>query len=234
MHLLTEWTTGLPVYLMCLVPGLVVMTEPALVAGVLLPSVGSMMLLGFLAHSGAVSLAVAVPTGILAALTGDSLAFLVGRRWARPRWAGRRDSVRRAVGERRWDRAEWLTLRYGGLAVVAARYLTGLRTLVPRLAALSGMRYRRFLAHSVPAGVTWGTTFVLAGYLAGASYLKVADAVGVAGLLVLGAVAVAIAGAVTIWRFRARRVARNATALLAAPVAPGGTTGPTGDAAARR
>lgn len=201
MQTLTTWLLGLPAYLMCLVPGLIVVAEPALLPGVVLPSVGSMVTLGFLAHLGAVSLPTALVTGVAAAVVGDSTAYLLGRRWVR-----RRDRLRRTIGSARWDRAERLTLRYGGLAVVAARFLTGLRTLVPRVGALSGMSYRRFAAHSLPAGLVWGTTFVLAGYLAGGSYLRVADLLGNAGLVVLAALLVVAAAALTVWRFRSRPV----------------------------
>ncbi|HEY3504723.1 MAG TPA: DedA family protein [Actinocatenispora sp.] len=208
MHLLTQWVLGLPPALMCLVPGLVVFAEPALVLGVVLPSVGSMLLLGFLAHAGAVPLPVAVATGVLGAGLGDTTAFLVGRRWAT-----RRDRLRRVVGERRWDRAERFVLCYGGLAVVGARYLTGLRTLVPRIGGLSGMSYRRFLAHSAPAAASWGATFVLAGYLAGASYRQVADAVGTGGGIALGALAAAAVVALLAVRVRRRtRPARDGAA----------------------
>lgn len=208
MHALSEWVLGLPPYLMCLVPGLVVFSEPALVPGVVLPSVGSMMLLGFLAHTGAVPLWAALATGVAAAVAGDSAAYLIGRRWSR-----RRDRLRRATGPGRWDRAERLTLRYGGLAVIAARFLTGLRTFVPRIGAMSGMSYRRFLAHSGPAGLVWGTTFVLAGYLAGAEYPKVASAVGTAGLVAIGAIAVAAVAAALVARtVRARRSTVDGTA----------------------
>lgn len=199
VRLLTHWVLGLPPYLMCLVPGLVVLAEPALVVGVVLPSVGSMLLLGFLAHLGAVPLWVAVATGVVGAGIGDTAAFLLGRRWA-----SRRDRLRRTVGGRRWDRAETFVLRYGGLAVIAARYLTGLRTVVPRIGGLSGMSYRRFVAHSAPAAASWGATFVLAGYLAGASYRKVADAVGTGGLVALGVLVAAVVVALLVVRWRRR------------------------------
>lgn len=199
MRLLTHWVLGLPPALMCLVPGLVVFAEPALVAGVVLPSVTSMLLLGFLAHAGSVPLPVAVATGVLGAGLGDSTAFLLGRRWA-----PRRARLRRRIGPPRWDRAERFVLAYGGLAVVAARYLTGLRTLVPRIGGLSGMSYPRFLAHSAPAAASWGGGFVLTGYLAGASYRRVADAVGTGGGIALGVLAAVAATALVVARVRRR------------------------------
>jgi membrane protein DedA with SNARE-associated domain len=200
VELLTHWVLGLPPLLMCLLPALVVVSEPVLVPAVVAPSVGSMLLLGFLAHAGRVPLEVAVPTGIAAAVTGDSLAFLIGRRWT-----VRRDRLRSALGADRFDRAERLTHRLGGPAVVLARFLTGLRTLVPRLCALSGMRYRRYAAWSVPAGLVWGSTFVLAGYAAGAEYGRVADAVGTGGLIALAALVVLAGTAGLVARRRRNR-----------------------------
>ncbi|BCJ36225.1 membrane protein [Actinocatenispora thailandica] len=203
MHLLTRWVLSLPPYLMCAVPALVVLAEPALLVGVVLPSVGSMLLLGFLAHAGAVPLVPAMACGVAGATVGDSLAYLAGRRWSR-----RRDRLRRLVGAGRWDRAESFVLRFGGLAVVAARFLTGLRTLVPRLGGLSGMPYRRFLAFSAPAGAVWGAGFVAAGYLAGASYRRVASLLGTGGALAVGALA--FAGLTALVALRLRRWRRAA------------------------
>lgn len=217
MELLTHWVLGLPPLLMCLLPALVVVSEPVLVPAVVAPSVGSMLLLGFLAHAGRVPLEVAVPTGIAAAVTGDSLAFLIGRRWT-----VRRDRLRSALGADRFDRAERLTHRLGGPAIVLARFLTGLRTLVPRLCALSGMPYRRYAAWSGPAGLVWGTTFVLAGYAAGTEYRRVAGAVGTGGLIALAVLVVLAGAAGLVARRRRRRARRPATAVAdPAPAAAG-------------
>jgi membrane protein DedA with SNARE-associated domain len=197
VHLLTRWVLSLPPSLMCAVPALVVLAEPALLVGVVLPSVGSMLLLGFLAHAGAVPLVPAMACGVAGATVGDSLGYLAGRRWSR-----RRDRLRRLVGAVRWDRAESFVLRFGGWAVVAARFLTGLRTLVPRLGGLSGMPYRRFLAFSGPAGAVWGAGFVAVGYLAGASYGRVAGLLGTGGMMALGALALAVVAGWVVLRVR--------------------------------
>jgi membrane protein DedA with SNARE-associated domain len=64
------------------------------------------------------------------------------------------------------------------------------------------MPYRRFLAFSGPAGAVWGAGFVAAGYLAGASYRRVAGLLGTGGVVALGALAAGVLGALVVLRVR--------------------------------
>lgn len=56
-----------------------------------------------------------------------------------------------------------------------------------RLAAASGLPYRRFLPWNLPSAAVWGTVMVLLGYAAGEAYQRVSWVLAVvaAGLLVL-------------------------------------------------
>jgi len=61
---------------------------------------------------------------------------------------------------------------------MALETLLGLRAVVPLLAGMSGMRYRRFSIANAIGGIVWSVAFVLLGYGAGASYHLVEGTVG--------------------------------------------------------
>ncbi|QKV78131.1 DedA family protein [Amycolatopsis sp. Hca4] len=138
------------VYLVC---ALVITAETALLPGVVLPTLSTLLLMGFLAERGTLDLGLAWLVAVAAAVSGDQLAYLEGRRWG-PRLSHRNG----------WRRVETAVARYGVPAVIAGRCLAGVRTLVPRVAGSAAMPYPRFLAGSVCAAVLWAGAELLAGH----------------------------------------------------------------------
>ncbi|MFI5591460.1 DedA family protein [Amycolatopsis sp. NPDC051758] len=145
------------VYLVC---ALLITAETALLPGIVLPTLSALLLMGFLAERGTLHPGLALAVAVLAAVLGDQLAYLEGRRW------GRR--LARRVGQERWDRAEAAVARYGVPAVIAGRCLVGVRTVMPRVAGSAAMPYRRFVAGSVGAAVLWASAELLVGHLTAA------------------------------------------------------------------
>ncbi|MGW5744431.1 DedA family protein [Amycolatopsis sp. NPDC003861] len=138
------------VYLVC---ALVITAETALLPGIVLPTLSTLLLMGFLAERGTLHLGLAWVVAVASAVLGDQLAYLEGRRWG-PRPAHRD----------RWKRVEAAVARYGVPAVIAGRCLAGVRTLVPRVAGSAAMPYRRFAAGSVGAAVLWASAELLVGH----------------------------------------------------------------------
>jgi undecaprenyl-diphosphatase len=192
VSLLAHWPPGL-IYV---VAALVVGAETATVLGLLVPGEVTLFVVGFLCYQGVLRLAVALPVMLVAALAGDGLGYLEGRRVG-PRL--RTTRLGRWVGDRRWARADAMFHRYGGRAVLIARFVAFARTLVPRLAGMSGLGYSgRFLPWNAVGvlGCVGGT--VLLGYATGRSYATAADlfgrATGALVLLVLLIVALVLIG----------------------------------------
>ncbi|WP_410596650.1 DedA family protein [Amycolatopsis sp. lyj-23] len=138
------------VYLVC---ALLVMAETALLPGIVLPTLSALLLMGFLAERGTLDLGIAWTVAVAAAVLGDQLAYLEGRRWG-PRLSHRNG----------WKRAERAVARYGVPAVIAGRCLAGARTLVPRAAGSASMPYGRFAPASVVAAVVWASVELLVGH----------------------------------------------------------------------
>lgn len=114
----------------------------------------------------------------------------------------------------------------GGRAVFLGRWTSLLRALVPGLAGMARMPYGRFLAFNIVGGAAWATTFVLLGYVAGASWRRVERVAGRASLLLLTLIVI---GVVIRWVTRrlvahADVVRKRLIALAATPAVRGLTT----------
>jgi membrane-associated protein len=102
-------------------------------------------------------------TLMLAAISGDSLNYWIGR------YLGPKVFER----ESRWIRREHLLRtqafydRYGAVTVLIGRFMPIVRTFVPFLAGVAGMRYRRFVSYSIAGTILWVGSLVYAGYLFG-------------------------------------------------------------------
>ncbi|MEU6407789.1 DedA family protein [Microbispora sp. NPDC046933] len=175
-----------------LVVGLMACAETAALIGLVVPGELTLLMAGFLAFTGNVSLPLMMAVAGVGAIAGDSISYRIGRRLG-PRV---RDSrLGRRVSAERWDRTEDYLRRRGGWAVFFGRWVGLLRALVPMLAGMGRLPYARFLTFEVPGGLAWGAGTVGLGYAAGGSYELVEQVSGRIGLLVVaGLVVLAAAG----------------------------------------
>jgi len=100
------------------------------------------------------------------------------------------------------DRTKELILRLGGRAVFVGRFAAALRALVPGFAGVSKMHYRTFLIWNVAGGTLWASSVVIAGYLAGSAWRRVASDIGNVGWAMFGLVVLTTVG---VWLVRRRR-----------------------------
>jgi membrane-associated phospholipid phosphatase len=114
----------------------------------------------------------------------------VGREYGR-RLLGSRP-FRRVLKPGRIDRGQEYLATRGGRAVFFGRFTAALRVLVPGLAGMARMRYRVFLPFNVAGGAIWGTGMVLLGYLAGASWKRVAQYATQVGIALFAVVVLAL------------------------------------------
>lgn len=178
------WVTGLPPVLVYAVTAVVLAAETGLLIGVLLPAEPLLLLVGYLVSTGRLGLVPALLITTTAALAGDWLAYLAGRR------LGLRGG--RLIRPARWARARALFTRHGGFAVAAGRWTAFVRTLTPRMAGAVHLHPTRFLLWDLVAVVIWVPGSVLAGNLAGASYQRVAEHISNATLVVIAAAALTL------------------------------------------
>jgi len=119
------------------------------------------------AGTGRAGLNVAV-VGVIAVIccfAGAEIGYAIGR------FGGRALVLRYGryvfVREHHLDRAEAAVVKYGGVLVVIARFIVGLREFNGIIAGVTGMPARRFLFYNGLGAVVWVAVWVSAGYLAG-------------------------------------------------------------------
>ena len=197
-----NWLSNLPPALVYVVVVLLVFAEDALFVGFVLPGETAAVIGGVLANRGTVSIWALTPLVVLAAIVGDSVGFEVGRHF------GERLLNTRPLRRHRTkiDQARALIRRRGPEAVFLGRFVSFFRALMPPLAAISRIPYRKFLLYNALGGLVWGVGFTLLGYFAGAAYSRVEHLVG--RILAVFVALVVIVGLI-VWRVRRRRADRE-------------------------
>jgi membrane-associated protein len=147
----------------------VLFAETGLLIGFFLPGDSLLFTAGLLCATGAAGLHLRLPWVLLAAvagaLLGAQVGFLIGRR-AGAALQARSGRPRVVAGMRR---AEELFTRYGpAKAIVLARFIPVVRTVLNPVAGALGTPARTFTLWQAVGGVVWTVGLVLAGYGLGA------------------------------------------------------------------
>lgn len=172
-----------------LVYGLVtilVFGEAALFFGFFLPGETAVLVAGVVASQGHVNIVVICALVVAAAIIGDSVGYVIGSRY------GERLMNLRILRQRRaaLDKALEGLRRRGPIYVFVGRFTAFLRAVMPGLAGMSKMHYRRFLIANALGGLLWGVAFSLLGYFAGTALTRIEKYASWVGLAVLIAMVV--------------------------------------------
>ncbi|MDR2674450.1 MAG: DedA family protein [Opitutaceae bacterium] len=100
----------------------------------------------------------------LAAVLGDSVNYWIGAK-AGPKVFSREDSF--FLRKKHLERAHAFFEKFGGRAILLARFAPIIRTFVPFVAGIGKMRYTRFAIYNVTGGFLWIAGFTLMGYFFG-------------------------------------------------------------------
>ncbi len=140
---------------------LVVLVECGLLVGVVLPGDTLLLSVGLLASQGLVPqpLWLVVGTLVVAAVAGNAIGYELGR------WAG--PAVLDGHASSRTARARCFFARYGPAAVVLARFVPVVRTLITVTAGAVGMPRRTYLVFSGVGAVLWAGGLTTLGWAAG-------------------------------------------------------------------
>ncbi len=143
----------------------------AVLVGTFLEGETILVLAGFAAHRGYLSLPGVIAAAFLGTLCGDQLFFLLGRLYSE------RFLARHPAWAPRLERARGLLDRYQTPVILGFRFLYGLRTVIPFAIGTSRVAVRRFVAFNVAGALLWATAVGAGGYLFGnALEIVLADA----------------------------------------------------------
>ena len=168
-----------------LLAGVGIMLETSILVGLIVPG-DTIVLVASTAVAGPLEDAALVLAVIVGALCGESIGFALGRYFG-PRIRASR--LGRRLGPQNFDRAEAYLAKRGGIAVFLSRFLPVLHSLIPLTVGMSPMRYRTFMAWTVPACVIWAFAYVTVGSLAAGGYRELSEELHWAGYVFVAVIA---------------------------------------------
>ena len=158
---------GLWIYLILF---LIIFCETGLVVTPFLPGDSLLFAVGALCapltpqQAGPLNLGLILLLLSVAAILGDSVNYWVGH-YIGPKVFRREES--RFFKRKNLDRAHEFYEKYGGKAIILARFMPIFRTFVPFVAGIARMSYLRFMTYNIVGGLIWIFGFTLAGYFFG-------------------------------------------------------------------
>lgn len=147
----------------------IIFIETALLVGVLLPGDSLLLITGLLSFPGPQQL-IQMPVWLVAlcigaaAFLGGEVGFLIGQK------VGPRIFERKETGffsRENVDRTNAFFDRFGGFAIIAARFVPVVRTFAPVAAGVGHMSARRYAIFNLIGALVWAGLITIGGYLLG-------------------------------------------------------------------
>jgi len=142
----------------------IVFAETGLLVGFFLPGDSLLFSVGVASGASGVNVFALGAMLMCAAIIGDNTGYFLGRK-AGPKIFSRPKS--KFFNPEHLKRAQEFYDRYGGRAVIYARFVPIVRTCTPFIAGVARMRYSRFLLFSICGGVFWIAFMTTLGYQLG-------------------------------------------------------------------
>jgi membrane protein DedA with SNARE-associated domain len=148
--------------------------------GIPVPGETALITAGILAGKGKLPIEGVIACAATAAILGDNVGFLIGRRYGRrlltaPGPFSRHRLKVIEVGEPFFD-------RHGPKAVFLGRFISGLRITSAWMAGISRMNWPIFTFYNALGGILWAATFGLIAYYGGSQAESIIHTIGYAGV----------------------------------------------------
>jgi membrane-associated protein len=144
----------------------IVFAETGLLIGFLLPGDTLLVITGLLTFAGVITIDiwwVALAIGF-AAFLGGEVGYFIGHRFG-PRIFERKESGIFSVHN--VERTNAFFVRFGGLAVIVARFVPIVRTFAPVAAGVGHMDSRKYTFYNLIGALIWGAGLTFGGYFLG-------------------------------------------------------------------
>ncbi len=176
--------------------------EAVAVLGILIPGTPILMAVAGAAAMAGLPMVPILIVSILGAVIGDGISFWIGHRY-RHRLRGVWPFATRPI---LMKKAEAFFDRYGAMSVALCRFVPVLRSTVPLVAGMAGMRRNRFLIANICSAFVWAPAHVLPAQFAGLSLEQLQAGDWRNAMITGSALLVCAAGA--IWLHRRAKAAR--------------------------
>jgi membrane-associated protein len=142
----------------------IVFVETGLVVMPFLPGDSLLFVVGAMCGVGLMSYPLSVSLLLVAAVLGNQTNYALGRRIG-PKVFQWQDS--RLFNKAAFDRTHTFYERYGGITIVAARFMPFVRTFAPFVAGVARMTRSKFTFYDVTGGALWVVGIITVGYFFG-------------------------------------------------------------------
>ncbi|WP_322014983.1 DedA family protein [Paraburkholderia sp. J12] len=168
---------------------LIVFCETGLVVLPFLPGDSLLFIGGAFAATHEMNLGALVVLLIVAAVTGNTVNYLIGRRIGPAVFNTHIPGLERFLDRAALQKTHNFYARHGGKTIVLARFIPVVRTFAPFVAGVSQMSMQRFQLFNVAGALLWVLLLVLLGYFFGnipfiRQYLNVIVLVGIGAAIV--------------------------------------------------
>ena len=143
---------------------LIIFVETGVVVMPFLPGDSLLFIVGAMCGAGLMNLPLVMGLLLAAAILGDQTNYTIGRYFG-PRVFQWEES--RFFSRRGFDQAHAFYERYGGVTLIAARFMPFVRTFAPFVAGVAQMTRRKFTFFDITGGALWVGGIVTAGYFFG-------------------------------------------------------------------
>ena len=142
----------------------IIFIETGVVFFPFLPGDSLLFAAGFFAHSVGFSLFALLATAWCAAILGDQCNFFIGEKLGQRIV---RSGKVKAMTPERMEKSQAFLDKWGRPAIFLGRFFPFIRTFVPFIAGMGGMKWHHFVVFNILGGITWSSLFTLVGYFFG-------------------------------------------------------------------
>jgi membrane-associated protein len=143
---------------------IIVFSETGLLVGFFLPGDSLLVTAGLLAATGYLNVYELAPILALAAISGNSLGYFIGRATG-PRIFTRENSL--FFNKKHAIRAAQFYEKHGRKTIVLAQFMPIIRTFSPVISGVAGMKFKTFLTYNVLGALLWVWSMLGIGYFLG-------------------------------------------------------------------
>lgn len=180
----------------------IIFAESGMFVGFFFPGDTLLLSAGVFAAQGKLELATLLPVIALAAIAGDNIGYLIGKRYGRHLFE-RPNSV--IFRQEYLHRAEAFFAKYGSKSMLLAHFVPVVRTFAPAAAGIANMNHRKFFIYDAIGDTAWAVVVTLVGYFVGTKIPNIDHYI----LLAVAAVMIITLGPAVYHFVKALRAKRN-------------------------
>jgi membrane-associated protein len=142
----------------------IIFCETGLIVTPFLPGDSLLFAVGAIAGKGLIQVEIITPLLLVAAIVGDAVNYSIGK-WTGPKVFHYESS--RLFNKDHLLKAHAFYEKYGGRAIILARFVPIVRTFAPFVAGVGAMTYSKFAIYNVTGAILWVGIFLGGGYYFG-------------------------------------------------------------------